>query len=155
MHLKYDYSATALNAKIIYGEVVTVVYFLLTSQFTSKGRLPLPTWQLRAFELFVCLFVYLLACLGPHMQQMEVPGLGVESELELPACTTATAMWDPSRICDLHCSLWQHWILNPLTRARDRTLILMDTSQVCYCWARRRTTQVISDSTLYWYLCSI
>ena len=35
--------------------------------------------------------------------------------------TTATAMQDPSRICDLHHSLWQYQILNPLNEARDRT----------------------------------
>ena len=28
-------------------------------------------------------------------------------------------MPDPSHICDLHLSLWQHWILNPLIKARD------------------------------------
>ena len=32
---------------------------------------------------------------------------------------------------DLHHSLWQHQILNPLSEARYRTRILMDTSQVC------------------------
>ena len=42
--------------------------------------------------------------------------------------TTATAMLDLSCICDLHRSLRQHWILNPLSEARDRTLTLMDTS---------------------------
>ena len=57
---------------------------------------------------------------------MEVPGLEVESELQLPASTTATAMWDPSHICDLHHSLWQGQILNPLNEARDRTCVLMD-----------------------------
>ena len=31
---------------------------------------------------------------------MEVPRLGVELELQLPAYTTATATWDPSRTCD-------------------------------------------------------
>ena len=33
---------------------------------------------------------------------MEVPVLGVRSELELPAYATATATWDPRLICDLH-----------------------------------------------------
>uniref|UniRef100_A0A8D1M8R1 Cystathionine beta-synthase n=1 Tax=Sus scrofa TaxID=9823 RepID=A0A8D1M8R1_PIG len=33
---------------------------------------------------------------------MEVPRVGVESELQLPAYTTATATSDPSRVCDLH-----------------------------------------------------
>ena len=56
---------------------------------------------------------------------MNVPGLGVELELQLPAYATATP--DPSLICDLHCSLWQHWILNPLSEAKDRACILADT----------------------------
>ena len=59
-------------------------------------------------------------------QHMEVPGLGVESELQLPTYTTATATPDPSCICDLHCSLWQRRILNPQSKARDRTQILTD-----------------------------
>ena len=33
---------------------------------------------------------------------MEVPRLGVESELQLPAYTTATATQDPSHIFDIH-----------------------------------------------------
>ena len=61
---------------------------------------------------------------------MEVPGLGVESELQLPACATATATPDPGLICDLHCSFWQRQILNPLSEARDGALILMDSSRV-------------------------
>ena len=44
-------------------------------------------------------------------------------------------MPDPSHTCDLHHSSWQHQILNPLGEARDRTCILMDTSQTCFCWA--------------------
>ena len=56
---------------------------------------------------------------------MEVPGLGVK--LERQAYPTATATLDPGGICDLCCSSWQHWILNPLSKARDRTYILMET----------------------------
>ena len=48
---------------------------------------------------------------------MEVSRLGVESELQLSAYTTATAMPDPSRVWDLHHSLWQCQILNPLIEA--------------------------------------
>ena len=48
-------------------------------------------------------------------------GLGVESELQLPAYTTATAKPDPSRVCDLCHTLWQHQILNPLSKAGDGT----------------------------------
>ena len=61
---------------------------------------------------------------------MRVPRLGVESELQLLAYITATATWDPSHICDLHHSFWQCWTLNSLSKARDQTHILMDTSRV-------------------------
>ena len=44
---------------------------------------------------------------------VEAPRLGVKSELQLPPYATATAMWDPSYIGDLHHSLWQCEILNP------------------------------------------
>ena len=54
---------------------------------------------------------------------IEVPGPGVKLELQLQAYTTAIA--SP----DLSSSLWQCWILNPLSEAMDRTHILMDTSQ--------------------------
>ena len=61
---------------------------------------------------------------------MEVPRLGVELELQLPAYITATVTLDASRIYDLCHSLWQLQILNPLSKAMDQTRILMDTSQV-------------------------
>ena len=61
---------------------------------------------------------------------MGIPSLGVESELQLLAYTTATAMTDQSRVSNLGPTLRQYWILNPLSEARDRTGILMDTSQV-------------------------
>ena len=59
-----------------------------------------------------------------------VPRLGVKLELLLLAYTTATAMPDPSHICDLHHSAQQCWILNPLSEARDGTCLPVDTSWV-------------------------
>ena len=44
---------------------------------------------------------------------MEVPRLGVESELEPLAYTTATATPDPSLFCNLHYRSPQGWILYP------------------------------------------
>ena len=62
---------------------------------------------------------------------MEVPRLGVESELQLLAYyTTATAMQDPCHICDLYHSSHKSQILNPLSEARDQTHILKGTSRV-------------------------
>ena len=71
-----------------------------------------------------CLF-YLFAFSGPLPWHMEVPQLGVESELQSPASTTATATPDPSRVCDQHHSSRQRQILNPRSEARDRTHNLM------------------------------
>ena len=61
---------------------------------------------------------------------MDVPKIGVKSKLYLLDCMPTT-MRDPSLICDLQHSSWQHWILNPLSEARDETDIVMNTSQVC------------------------
>ena len=66
--------------------------------------------------------------LWPYLQHMEVSGLGVESELQLPAYTIATATSDPSHACNLCCSSWHCWILGPLSEARDWTHILMNTT---------------------------
>ena len=90
-------------------------------------------WMVRSLILGTGFFFSFAFCiLGPYPQHVEVPRLGVEAEPQLPACTTATAMTDPSRVCDLHHSSWQHRILNPLSQSRDRTRNLMDTSWVCY-----------------------
>ena len=45
--------------------------------------------------------------LGLHLQHMEVPRLGIKSELQPLACATATAMPDPSHVCSLHHSSQQ------------------------------------------------
>ena len=64
------------------------------------------------------------------MRHMEVPRLGAESELQLPAYTTATATQDPCHVCDLHNTSWQCQIINSLSEARDGTRILMDASWI-------------------------
>ena len=46
------------------------------------------------------------------------------------ATATATATWDLQPIAQF---TGQRQILNPLSEARDRTGVLMDTSQVHYC----------------------
>ena len=92
-------------------------------------------------------FYFIFCFLGLHQWYMEVPRLVVESELQLLACATATAIRDLSHVCDLHHSSRQHRILNPLSKARDRTQILMDTGWVHYCWAMMRT----ADFYFYFY----
>ena len=98
-----------------------------------------PQWEL-FFFFFNLKNVFKFFCfLGPHPQHMEVPRLGVESELQLLAYTMATAMPDPSHICDLHHSSWQRQVLNPLIEAKDQTCILMHASQIHFHWAMMGT----------------
>ena len=44
-----------------------------------------------------------------------------------------------SQDCDLYHSSQQCWILNPLSKARDQTCILMSTSQIRFHWASTGT----------------
>ena len=64
---------------------------------------------------FILLF-YFSFFLGLHLQLIEAPKLGVESEPQLPATATSTATPDLSHICDLCCRTQQCWILNPLSK---------------------------------------
>ena len=61
---------------------------------------------------------------------MEVPRLGVWSELYPPAYTTAEALPDPSRVWYLHHRSQRRQILNPLSEARDQTRNLMVPSRI-------------------------
>ena len=58
---------------------------------------------------------------------MEIPSLGIKSELQLSAYTTAIAMRDPSHMCHLHHNSRQCQTPSPLNETRDWTHILMDT----------------------------
>ena len=83
---------------------------------------------------FVCLYFYFFL-LWPHPWQIELPGLGVKLELQLPVYATATAMPDPSRICNLCCSnagSLTHWKRPGIKPASSWTLI-----RFLICWATR------------------
>ena len=88
--------------------------------------------QLTHSDLLYNSLVCFLSFLGLHQKHMKVPRLGVETKLQLLTYTVATAMWHPSRVCCLHHSSWQCWILSPLREARDQTRVLLHTSQILY-----------------------
>ena len=89
--------------------------------------------------IFACLFVFSDLFLGPYPWHMEVLRLGVISELQpLPYAMNA-ATRHPSHVFHLHHSSQQHSILNPLSKARDRTCILMDTSRIRFHCATMET----------------
>ena len=90
---------------------------------------------------------YFFVFLGTHPWHMEVPRLGIESQLQMPVYTTVTATWDSSSIFDLYHSSWQRGILNPLSEARDWTCILMDPSQVLNLLSHSR------NSSISWHDC--
>ena len=80
---------------------------------------------------------------------MEVSRLGVKSELLPLAYATATATQDLSHVCDLHHSSQQCQIFNPLSKARDGTCILMEASQIRFCWATMGTLQFFKKLNFY------
>ena len=96
--------------------------FLQTQSCFSRGVL----WRIASFPCEIGVFLFLR--LNPR--QMEVPRLGVESELQPPVYTTATATPDPSCVCDLYHSSPQCRIPNPLSQARDWTWNLMVPSRI-------------------------
>ena len=77
-----------------------------TCRYISTVSASIFTWTSVCCFLF---FVFFL--LGPHPWHIEVPRLEIESGLQLPACTIATAMWDLSCICNLQHSSRQHQTL--------------------------------------------
>ena len=52
-------------------------------------------------------FFFFFCFSGLHVWHLDVPGLGVESELQLQVYTTDTDTLNLSYICKVHCSLWQ------------------------------------------------
>ena len=93
-------------------------------------------------QLYLIKWLLIYFCfLGPQPQHMEVPRLGVRSELWLPAYTTATATSDLSCVCDLHHSSQQ--CLNPQSEARDQTCNLMVPSQIRLHWITTGTPNVL------------
>ena len=83
-------------------------------------------------SMFFCFFFVFFFLLFKATQHMEVPRLGVQSELQLLACATATATPDPSHACGLHHSSRQRRILKPLSEVRDQTCNLVDPSWICF-----------------------
>ena len=70
--------------------------------------------------IFYFILLYFLF-FQPHLGHTEIPGLGVKSELQLPAYTTGIATLDVSHICNLY------QIFNPMSEAKDQTCILTET----------------------------
>ena len=81
-----------------------------------NGKNVIYSWE----EIILTLNLFFFFFLGPHLWHVEVPRLGVKSELLLLVYTTATATQDLSHVCDLYHSSQQCQSLAHLSKARDR-----------------------------------
>ena len=86
------------------------------------------------FFFFFCFFVFVIF-FWLHLWHMGGSRLGGKLVLWLPAFTIATATPDLSYVCNLHHRSRQCRILNLVSKARNQTYVLMDTSQIRYHWA--------------------
>ena len=66
---------------------------MLTQSYSKEYVLSFSLFDWSLFMVFV-----LFSFLGLHLPHMEVPRLGVEWELQLPAYASGTAMPDPSHV---------------------------------------------------------
>ena len=120
-------SATLLAEETVFSIVYSC---LLCQRLIDHRRISLFLGSLFcSFDPYVCfcafLIIYFYFCfLGPNLQCMEVPWLGVNSELQLLVYATATApaVWDLSLVCDLYHSSWQWWVPNPLSKGQGSNL---------------------------------
>ena len=131
--------APHLNTKMLGVFLFCFVFCLLIYLIQTISK-PLSLFMRVAYKTRIgeiYLFTYLL--FRPIPAAYRISRLGVESELQLPAYTTATATRDPRHVCDPHHSSRQHRIPNPVNGARDWTHILMYTSPVHFHWATMGT----------------
>ena len=133
----------------LYGPPISIHVFSITvhhsivsmwHQYCVKicSDWPPKSSEKRLKEEYLLFFFFFL---GPHLCHMEVPRLGVKLELQLQAYTTDIATPDPSHVCNSCCSLWQCQILDLMSKARDRTHILMDTSLAFNLLSRNRNSK--------------
>ena len=94
-----------IQCVLFYGKFFS---FCFTYHNVFKGH---PCYSMHRYVM--TFFFFLVLFLGQNSWHMEVPRLGVELELQLPAYTTATAMWGLSCVCDPRHSSWQLQILKP------------------------------------------
>ena len=94
----------------------------LSLQIVSQS-FPLQKFVIQRSKIFLFFFSFFVFS-GLHLLHVEVPRLGIKSELQPLAYITATATPDLSHVCNLRHSSQQRRILNPLSEARDGTLNL-------------------------------
>ena len=103
------------------------INIFFTIHIPLKKKLQWGITNMQQDRIYIYIFIYCF--LGPHPRHMEVPRLGVKSELQLASLRHSHSN------SNLHHNSWQCWIPKPLSKARDWTCILLDPSQICFCYA--------------------
>ena len=93
---------------------------------------------IRSVQVFLFLFFFFLFCLKTPMAYGSSQVTGRIGAIAAGLCHSPTA-WDLSHVGSLQHSSWQHQIPDPLSKARNQTCILMDTSRICFHYATAGT----------------
>ena len=91
------------------SKVLPVNFERLSAKLVSLAHCAQSPGRHRGCSLALFLFSFVFSGWRPWL--MDIRRLGVESELQLPAYTTATATQDLCHTCNLHCKLQQCRIL--------------------------------------------
>ena len=106
--------------------------FVKIIKVTIRRKHKRPFYNLKSAFLWYILFhfIYLFCPFFFRVAPSAYGGSQARGQnLAVPmAYITARATSEWSHICDLQHRSWQYWILNPLSRARDGTCVLMDAS---------------------------
>ena len=111
-----------------------VLFYFFHPTIKTFFPVPQPLSQSLDFSFSLSFFGFL----GLHLQHMEASRLGVELELQLLAYTIAHS---------------NTWILNPLSKVRDQTHILMISSGIHFCWAMTGTPRPVFWTDPFLFVC--
>ena len=129
----YQFGVLQSNKRSTHINLRRVLLGYMELQTACQYRIPF------IFIFFVFCFLFFRAA-GVAYGNSQVRG-----QIGAPAANLyhSHSVPDLSGVCNLHCSSWPHCIPNPLSEARDPTCILMDTSQVHFCWATTGTPSIL------------
>ena len=117
-------------------------FILSFSLWIMEARAPFFAPLLEWFSCFIMKYVFCF--LELHLWHVEIPRLGVELELQLPAYATATATQDLSRVCELRHSSRNARSLTHWVRPRDQPPNLMVPSRIHFHCPTTRSPEVVS-----------
>ena len=103
------------------------------------------TWNVQFYFILIYLFILPFFFLFSYSCTCSI-------WLYLLSYSAATATRDVSHLCDLQHTSWQCRIHNPVSKARDRTQVFVDTSRVRYHWATTGSPGMCNFSILFYFI---